>query len=138
LPGGVLTYVRAEAPSDDDAIDHAGTDRPVVEATGAGLFERQVVRVPDAIAVAEHDRFLTYAALDARASQIARELIASGVSAETIVGIAVRRTLATPLAILAVWKAGGAYLPLDCAYPLPHLALMLERVAVPIIVAESS
>lgn len=90
------------------------------------LFETQVERSPDAIAVVFEDQQLTYQELNQRANQVAYYLRALGVSPEVLVGICVERSLDMVIAILATLKAGGAYVPLDTSYPQERLALILE------------
>ena len=81
------------------------------------LFEAQVDRTPDAIAVRFQDQKLTYRDLNSRANRLARHLVSLGVEAEALVAIGVERSLDLVIAILAVVKSGGAYLPLDPAHP---------------------
>ncbi|WP_423782433.1 amino acid adenylation domain-containing protein, partial [Fischerella thermalis] len=90
------------------------------------LFEAQVERTPDAVAVVFADQQLTYGELNCRANQLAHELQKLGVGPEVLVGVCVERSLETVIAILAILKAGGAYIPLDPSYPPQRLALMLE------------
>ena len=90
------------------------------------LFEEQVRKTPDALAVVYEDEQLTYRELNARANQVAHHLRTLGVGSEVLVGICVERS---PLMIIGLWgilKAGGAYLPLDPAYPAERLAYMLN------------
>jgi amino acid adenylation domain-containing protein/non-ribosomal peptide synthase protein (TIGR01720 family) len=96
------------------------------------LIEAQAARTPDAVALRYQDASLSYAALDARANQLAHYLRALGVGPETRVGICMERSLDLVVALLGVLKAGGAYVPLDPAYPADRLQFMLEdsRVAV--------
>jgi amino acid adenylation domain-containing protein len=94
------------------------------------LFERQVERTPEAAAVSfvEADgrvSILTYSELNARANRLARHLVRLGVGAETFVGILAAREPETVVGVLAVLKAGGAYLPLDPAYPKERIGYML-------------
>ncbi|HVR96608.1 MAG TPA: amino acid adenylation domain-containing protein, partial [Thermoanaerobaculia bacterium] len=90
------------------------------------LFERQAERSPDAVAVACEGRELTYRGLHERADRLARRLRALGVGPEVPVAVAAERSLEAVVGLLAVLKAGGAYLPLDPSYPRERLALMLR------------
>jgi amino acid adenylation domain-containing protein len=90
------------------------------------LFEEQVERTPDAVAVVFEGRQLTYRELNSRANQLAHYLRKHGVGPETLVGICVERSLELVLAILGILKAGGAYVPLDPQYPKERLVFMLE------------
>ncbi len=98
----------------------------VPEAEGAstalGLFARRVARTPDADAVVAGDRRVSYAELDAMAGCIAAGLAGAGVGAADVVGVAVPRSVELVAALLAVWKRGAAYVPLDPAQPADRLA----------------
>nr|WCB70648.1 NRPS modules 1-3 [Corallococcus coralloides] len=98
-----------------------GTARTLVE-----VFERQVERTPDAVALIAGHASLTYAALDARANHLARLLRARGTGPEAVVALCASRSEALLVAVLGVLKAGAAYVPLDPRYPPERLALMLE------------
>lgn len=89
------------------------------------LFELQAQRTPSAIAVEYEDRQLTYDDLNRRSNQLAHYLIESGVKPETRVAICVERSLEMIVTVLAVLKAGAAYVPLDPAYPAERLRFML-------------
>ncbi|MEH2342111.1 MAG: amino acid adenylation domain-containing protein [Nostoc sp.] len=91
------------------------------------LFEAQVERTPDSIAVVFEDQQLTYCELNTRANQLAHYLQALGVKPEVLVGICVERSLDMVIGLLAILKAGGAYVPLDPMYPPERLAFMLEN-----------
>jgi len=84
-------------------------------------FETQVVRVPDAIAVSFNGAALTYAALDRHANQLANHLIALGAKPDTPVAVMAERSLELVISLLAILKAGCAYLPLDCDMPAARL-----------------
>lgn len=99
------------------------------------LIERQVMRTPDAVALEYEGEILTYAELDYHANQLARHLRQFGVTPDTLVGIAVERSLDMIVGLLAILKAGGAYLPLDPSYPAQRLALMIEDSEAPVILA---
>jgi amino acid adenylation domain-containing protein len=90
------------------------------------LFEAQVARTPNAIVIVFDEKSLTYRELNREADRLAHHLRGLGVQAETIVGICLDRSLEMMIGLLAVLKAGGAYLPLDPAYPAERLAYMLE------------
>ena len=89
------------------------------------LFEAQVARTPEAVALAFNDRTLSYRELDARANRLAHHLRGLGVGPETRVGLCFERSPEMVIGLLAVLKAGGAYVPLDPAYPAERLAYML-------------
>ena len=90
------------------------------------LFEEQVTRSPDAIAVVFEDKQLTYRELNQRANCLAHHLKTLGVEPEVLVGICVERSLEMIVGLLGILKAGGAYVPLDPAYPFERLSLMIE------------
>src|SRR5258706_25219 len=82
-----------------------------------GWIEEQVRQAPEAPAVEFEGSCLTYGELDARANRLARHLRRLGVGPETLVGLALERSLELVIAVLAVLKAGGAYVPIDPGYP---------------------
>jgi amino acid adenylation domain-containing protein len=90
------------------------------------LFEEQVSRTPEAIAVAFESESLNYEELNRRANQLAHYLRGEGLKPDTRVAICVERGLEMMVGLLAVLKAGGAYVPLDPAYPVERLQFMLE------------
>jgi amino acid adenylation domain-containing protein len=93
--------------------------------TVVDLFEAQAARRPQAIAVSDGEREMTYAELDARANQLAHHLLALGVRPEAFVALAVRPGFDQLVGMLATMKAGGAYLPLDPGQPGDRLAFLL-------------
>jgi amino acid adenylation domain-containing protein/FkbM family methyltransferase len=100
------------------------------------LFERQARQRPEATALRYKDEQLSYDELERRANQLAHHLQRLGVGPEVLVGICLERTPQMVVALLAVLKAGGAYLPLDPAYPLERLSFMLEDAAVTVLLTE--
>ncbi len=100
------------------------------------LFEAQVERTPDAIAVVFERERLTYHELNRRANQLAHRLQQSGVKPGILVGICVERDLALIVGMLGILKAGGAYLPLDPTFPREHLAFMLEDTQTHLVVVQ--
>jgi amino acid adenylation domain-containing protein len=93
--------------------------------TVAELFESTVAKSGDAPSVVFGESVVDYAELNARANRLARRLIASGVGPDSLVAIAVPRSTRLIVAVLAVLKAGGAYLPLDPTYPAERLTHMV-------------
>ncbi|MEC1599028.1 non-ribosomal peptide synthetase DhbF [Bacillus spizizenii] len=89
-------------------------------------FEKQAALSPEAIAVVCEDQSLSYAELNERANRLARMLISEGVGPEQFVALALPRSLEMAVGLLAVLKAGAAYLPLDPDYPADRIAFMLE------------
>ncbi|WP_315705401.1 MULTISPECIES: non-ribosomal peptide synthetase [unclassified Bradyrhizobium] len=98
------------------------------------LFEAQAGRTPDAIALVDDDRQLSYAELDRRANRLAHHLRHLGVGPELVVGLCIGRSLEMMIALLGILKAGGAYLPLDPSYPADRLAYMLNDAKAPLVV----
>ncbi|MGN6642113.1 MAG: amino acid adenylation domain-containing protein, partial [Verrucomicrobiota bacterium] len=88
-------------------------------------FELQAAKTPNATALRFQSSELTYAQLNARANQLAHHLQAIGVGPETLVAVCLDRSLDLPVALLAIWKAGGAFVPLDRSYPVDRLCSML-------------
>ncbi|MBD2355858.1 amino acid adenylation domain-containing protein [Tolypothrix sp. FACHB-123] len=101
------------------------------------LFEAQVSKTPDKIAVVFENQELTYQQLNTKANQLAHYLQTLGVHPDTLVGIYVERSLEMVVGLLGILKAGGAYVPLDPAYPQERIALMLEDSQAPVIVTQS-
>jgi amino acid adenylation domain-containing protein len=122
------------------------------------LFEEQVERTPDAVAVVMAGeqgletrdqrlsavespvpslQSLTYAELNARANQLAHHLRSLGVAPDVLVGICVERSIEMVVGFLGILKAGGAYVPLDPTYPLERLAFMLQDTAVSVLLTQS-
>ncbi|MFN7819587.1 MAG: amino acid adenylation domain-containing protein [Cyanobacteriota bacterium] len=97
------------------------------------LFEQQVDRTPDALSLIVHDQEFTYRELNQRANRLALQLIDLGVAAETIVAVCMERSVELIVALLAVLKAGGAYLPLDPAWPEERQQLLLREAGCPLL-----
>jgi amino acid adenylation domain-containing protein len=90
------------------------------------LFEAQVARIPDQVALVAPDARLTYRDLDDRADRLARRLRSLGLGPESLAGVLMDRTADLVVTLLAIHKAGGAYAPLDPNYPRQRVLLMLE------------
>jgi natural product biosynthesis luciferase-like monooxygenase protein len=106
-------------------IDWNQTETPVPDVCIHKLFEQQVARTPEAIAVAFGGEELTYQELNERANQLAHYLQLQGVGPDLLVGLYIERSLAMMVGLLAIHKAGGGYLPLDPEFPADRLAYML-------------
>ncbi|WP_204014564.1 non-ribosomal peptide synthetase, partial [Virgisporangium aurantiacum] len=113
---------------------------PAVEPSPAvpDLIADQAARVPDAVAVVAAGEQLTYADLDRRANQLAHHLRTLGVRPESVVGVCLPRRAELIVAMLAVMKAGGAYLPLAPDEPLPRLAAMIDGARVSVLLTDST
>ncbi|NEC66352.1 non-ribosomal peptide synthetase [Streptomyces sp. SID9727] len=98
------------------------TAREVPGVSLPGLFEAQVVRTPDAVAVGDARESVSYAELNARANRLAHVLVGAGVGPEDLVAVCLPRSVDLVVSLLAVGKAGAAYLPLDPDYPAERLA----------------
>src|SRR6202158_4358623 len=106
-------------------VEWNDTARAVPQTTLPALIEAQVAQRGDATALVCEDATLTYAALNARANQLAHLLIAQGAGPEQIVALALPRSAELIVGLLAIVKSGAAYLPLDPDYPADRLAFML-------------
>jgi natural product biosynthesis luciferase-like monooxygenase protein/amino acid adenylation domain-containing protein len=119
---------------ENDTGDGNIADEPCVHQ----LVEQQAERTPDALAVADCHQQLTYRELNERAECLARQLAQLGVTMEVPVAVCLERSVELVVALLAVLKAGGAYLPLEPAHPRERHEFMLKDAAAPVlIVAES-
>jgi aspartate racemase len=100
------------------------------------LFEAQVERTPNAVALAFEKRRLTFRELNNRANQLAHHLRGLGVKPEVLVGVCLERSIEMVVGLLAILKAGGAYVPLDPSYPTERLTFILEDAKVPVLLAQ--
>ncbi|MEW1775027.1 amino acid adenylation domain-containing protein, partial [Streptomyces sp. NPDC086777] len=110
-------------------VDWNDTGAAVADVSWPVLFGERVAAAPAAVAVVCGDEELTYGELDDRASRLAGVLVSRGVGAESVVGVLLERSADLVVALLAVWKAGGAYLPIDPSYPSDRVAFMLADAA---------
>ncbi|MGX5835150.1 amonabactin biosynthesis non-ribosomal peptide synthetase AmoG [Aeromonas piscicola] len=124
----------------------AGTDRAALAAELASLpldypsrdtllchIERRAVQFPDSLAVSDGEGALSYGELEARANRLAHWLLARGVTPGSAIGIQAKRDVAFVVALLACWKAGAAYVPLDPAYPAERLAHILGDASIALV-----
>ena len=102
------------------------------------LFEAQVARTPDEIAVSHQNRSLTYRELNQRANQLAHHLRKAGIQRGEQVGLYMRRSPDLLVAMLGVLKAGAAYVPLDPTFPTPRLSYMVNDAEISLMVSEAN
>ncbi|HLZ61772.1 MAG TPA: amino acid adenylation domain-containing protein [Ktedonosporobacter sp.] len=102
------------------------------------LFEDQVVRSPNSVAVSYDDEQITFHELNRRANQLAHALQTMQIGPEMVVGVALERSLDLIIGLLGILKTGGAYLPLDLAYPRERLAFLLEDAHAVVVLTQSS
>ncbi|HLO62573.1 MAG TPA: amino acid adenylation domain-containing protein, partial [Azonexus sp.] len=100
------------------------------------LFEQQAARTPDAVAVIHAGQATTYRELNARANQLAHALKRRSIGPESLVGVCLGRSADLLVALLAVWKAGAAYVPLDPSYPAERLAFMVRDAGLRLLLTE--
>ncbi|MFG2162972.1 non-ribosomal peptide synthase/polyketide synthase [Streptomyces olivaceus] len=113
------------------------TAGPRPDGTLAGLFDRQAARTPDAVALVQDGTEVTYAELDERSGRLARHLIGLGAAPETLVGVALDRSVEQIVALLAVVRTGAAYLPVDPGQPRRRTDLVLTD-ASPVLVLSTA
>ncbi|MGY0056185.1 amino acid adenylation domain-containing protein [Streptomyces sp. LZ34] len=107
-------------------VDWNDTAHAVPDVVVPELFEAQVARTPDAVAVVCEGEELTYAGLNARANRLARYLIGRGAGPERLVGVALPRSVHLVVALLAVMKSGAGYVPVDPELPAERISYMLR------------
>lgn len=108
------------------------------DATLPDLFETQVAKTPEAVAIVWGEEQLTYGQFNARANQLAHYLRRQGVGAEVRVGVSLERGLDLIVSLLAILKAGGAYVPLDPSYPADRLGYMIEDAGICLLVTTAA
>ncbi|WP_260605035.1 non-ribosomal peptide synthetase, partial [Streptomyces sp. WAC 01420] len=126
-PGSQMLGVQILPSTQREQMVNAWNDTATetADVTALQLVEQWVTRTPEAPAVVYGDEQVTYAELDERATRLARELVDRGVGAESVVAVMLERSITMMVALLAVWKAGAAYLPVDPSHPGERLAFML-------------
>jgi len=107
------------------------------EKTITNLFEEQVSKKPDAIALRRNEQVMTYGELNKKANQLARYLIAHGVKNQDNVGLLVARSFDMIIGMLAIMKAGGAYVPIDPDYPIDRQEYILQNSAVEMVITDN-
>jgi amino acid adenylation domain-containing protein len=101
------------------------------------LFEAQVERTPESVAVEYEGQQLTYRELNQRANQLAHYLQTQGVGPDALVGVCMERSLELVVALYGILKAGGAYVPIDPDYPQERISYMLEDAGFSVLLTQS-
>ncbi|MFE7242134.1 amino acid adenylation domain-containing protein [Streptomyces sp. NPDC057580] len=114
----------------------AGPRRELPDRRFHELFEQRVAAHPDSVAAVHGERQLTYRELNARANRLGRALLERGLRPEGVVAVVTERNLDWMAAVLAVFKAGGVYLPIEPHFPADRLATMLSRAACELVLTE--
>jgi amino acid adenylation domain-containing protein/non-ribosomal peptide synthase protein (TIGR01720 family) len=109
---------------------------PLPAATMAEIFEEQAAQRPQAIAIVQGERAMTYEELNRRANRMAHCLMEKGIGPEAVVGVAMRRSIERTAVLIGIWKAGGAYLALDPDYPHARLEHMMTDALPALVVTE--
>ncbi|MES2295468.1 MAG: amino acid adenylation domain-containing protein [Pseudomonadota bacterium] len=139
-PNAPICTLSMQSDAERDRILRAWNDTVVSYAAAPTLhqmFEAQVERTPDALALDGDAQPMRYTQLNARANQLAQFLRSRGVGPDSLVGVCLARSAEMVIALLAILKAGGAYVALDPAYPQERLAAMLEDAAPVLVLSES-
>ena len=113
-------------------------DSPFPTGTIPQLFEQQVARAPEAVAVQYAGQSLSYAALSARANQLAHRLVALGVTRNTPVAMLLERSLDMMVTLLGIQKSGGYYVPIDPEYPAERIGFLLADCAPKVLVTSAA
>jgi amino acid adenylation domain-containing protein len=114
----------------------AGARRELPDARTHELFEQRVAAHPDAVAAVHADRRWTYRELNARANRLGRALLARGLRREGVVAVVTERNLDWMAAVLAIFKAGGVYLPIEPQFPAGRIAAALSRAECRLVLTE--
>src|SRR5436309_5474068 len=114
----------------------AGPSRKLPDRRAHEIFEDQARARPNTIAALHGSRQLTYSELNARANRVARALLARGLTREGVVGVVTERNLDWMTAVLAIFKAGGAYLPIEPHFPAERIARTISRAGCRLVLTE--
>ncbi|MFI6015645.1 amino acid adenylation domain-containing protein [Streptomyces sp. NPDC051243] len=140
-PHGRLDTLDLLPDDERDALSRPGrhnhTAAAEVTASVPALFAARAAAVPDATALVADGATATFAELDARANRLAQLLRELGVGPESVVGVLLERGIELPVALLAVWKAGAAYLPLDASFPADRVGRVLADAGARVLVTRS-
>jgi len=136
IPSEIDMFSKAEKDKIIFEFNNTNTQYPKYK-TLHGMFEEQVEKTPDNIAVSFKDEYLTYKELNIKANQLASILRSKGVKPDSIVAMIVDRSLDMIVGIMAILKAGGAYLPIDPTYPEDRIDYMLKDSGTDLLITQS-
>ena len=140
-PSQKISEVSLLTPREEERIvrgwNETGTDYPRNDCIHR-LFEAQVAKTPEAIALEYGEEKITYRELNARANQLAHRLGKLNAGPKTLVGVYMDRGIEMIVAFLGILKAGAAYVPLDLSYPKERLGFMIEDAAMPVLLTQTS
>lgn len=139
-PDGLVATLPITIDLDQQRLQHWGNNNSDYDRSLCvhQLFEQQVELIPEQTAYIFENKKLSYRELNVRSNQLARHLIESGAQQEDLIGILVERSIDMIVALLAVHKAGCAYVPLDPVYPRDRLAYMVEDSGLDIVVSQQA
>ncbi|MET7570374.1 non-ribosomal peptide synthetase [Streptomyces sp. NPDC005492] len=136
LTGPERTSLLSEAELRFQLEELAGPHRELPDRRVHELFEERVSAHPDAVAAVQGDRQWTYRELNSRANQLGRALLSRGLTREGVVAVVLERNLDWMAAVLAVFKAGGVYLPVEPHFPADRVARVLDRAGCEVVLTE--
>ena len=140
-PGQRLSQIELLSPRERERVRHEFNQTATPFAADAGVYElvqAQAGRAPDALAVIDGDEALTYQELNGRANRLARHLRDRGVGRGDLVGVCLEPSADLVVAVLAVLKAGAAYVPLDPGYPARRLEFMVRDTGLRLVITSGS
>ena len=120
-----------------NTLNDTATDYPA-QLCMQQLFQQQVESYPDNIALVYQQKSLTYSELNSKANQLAHHLITQGISPDDLIGLCVERSLEMMIGLLAILKAGAAYLPLDPSYPRARLNYIINDSQINLVISQKS
>ncbi len=132
---GTLPMLTPAEVAELNQLNDTDVDLPS-SATLHGLVEAQVERSPDAVALVFGETTLTFGELNRRANRLARQLVQWGAGGDTLVGVYMERSIEMVVALLAVLKAGAAYIPLEPEYPAERIQFMINETQMPVVLTQ--
>jgi amino acid adenylation domain-containing protein len=129
--------ILSESEYQQNLMEWNNTQKSLPEPFFHKLFEKQVEKTPDSVAVVYKEKSLTYREINERANQLANHLLKLGAKPELLIGVFIERSMEMMIALLGILKAGAAYVPLDPDFPVERLAYMLDASDINILITLS-